>query len=115
MLESLFMEQKHELASLASGWLGFRSRRIEAGLPASSLEVSDNDPMMQTASDKESVPLPVTFHAGLRSSQCQRFGSHMTISGTILVPQVAPGGERSSCGVHGCGEPQLSCRATDGV
>ncbi|XBJ05805.1 hypothetical protein VPH35_024521 [Triticum aestivum] len=44
--ETLSTEQKYELADLA------------AGLPASSSEVSDNDPMMEKASDDEPVPVP---------------------------------------------------------
>ncbi|EMS55965.1 hypothetical protein TRIUR3_08707 [Triticum urartu] len=44
--ETLSTEQKYELAGLA------------AGLPASSSEVSDNDPMMEKASDDEPVPVP---------------------------------------------------------
>ena len=49
--ETLSTEQKYELAGLA------------AGLPASSSEVSDNDPMMEKASDDEPVPGPTPVHA----------------------------------------------------
>ena len=49
--ETLPTEQKYELAGLA------------AGLPASSSEVSDNDPTMEKASDDEPVPVPMLVHA----------------------------------------------------
>ena len=49
--ETLSTEQKYELAGLA------------AGLPASLFEVSDNDTMMEKASDDEPVPVPMLVHA----------------------------------------------------
>ncbi|KAE8773451.1 NHL repeat-containing protein 2 [Hordeum vulgare] len=51
---------KHEVDALAATWQSCRARRFEAGLPASSLEVSDDedDTMMGTGFD-DTAPAPV--------------------------------------------------------
>ena len=69
---SLSPEMKHAVAALVAAWHSRCARRIEAGLPASSPEVSDDedDPMMETDSD-DTAPAPAHVHAGFTMEQAQ--------------------------------------------
>lgn len=53
MWNNLSMKQNHELASLPACWQARCGRRIEAHLPASSPEVSDDDQTMEDVSDNK--------------------------------------------------------------
>jgi hypothetical protein len=70
MWDSLSPEMKQAVAGLAAAWLSRRARRIEAGLPASSPEVSDED-SLETGSN-DTAPAPASpVHAGLTMKQAQ--------------------------------------------
>lgn len=69
MWKRLSTEQKCELAVLLVGWQDRRARRIEAGLPASSSEGSNNDPTMEDSFDDESTPSPTPVHADFTLEQ----------------------------------------------
>ena len=60
MWNNLSMKQNHELASLPACWQARCGRRIEAHLPASSPEVSDDD---QTMEDVSTTSRPAPVHA----------------------------------------------------
>ena len=71
--DSLSPEMKHVGAGLAAAWRSRRARQIEAGSPASSPKVSDDedDTMMETGSDDSaSAPAP-PVHAGFTMEQAQ--------------------------------------------
>ena len=71
--DSLSLEMKNSLATLATAWHSRRAKRIEDGSPASSLEVSDDedDTTMQTGPDG-SAPSPTHIvHVGFTMEQAQ--------------------------------------------
>ena len=63
--DSLSSEMKHEMAALAAAWQFRRARRIEQGIPASSLEVFDDDPTMETGFDNNLALEPMLMHVSL--------------------------------------------------
>ena len=69
--DSLSPEMKHAVAALAAAWHSRRSRWIEAGLPASSPEVSDDedDTTMETGSDDSALAPALPVHAGFTMEQ----------------------------------------------
>jgi hypothetical protein len=84
--ESLFTEMKHAVAALAAAWQSRRARRIEAGLPASSPEASDDDPSMEMGSD-DTAPAPTPVHAGITIEQAQ---AHYNAAMAEVEPGPAP-------------------------
>lgn len=81
------MEQKHEVAAFAAAW--------QSRMPASSPEVSDDDPMMETSSDddptmeigsdNDSASEPAPVHAGLTMEQ-----AHAHFNAAMAEEQPAP-------------------------
>jgi hypothetical protein len=68
--ENLSTEMKHEVTALVASWQSRRARRIEAGMPARSPEVSDDedDPTVETNSE-DTAPEPAPVHAGITMEQ----------------------------------------------
>ena len=62
---TLSAAMKYEVAALAAICQSHCAKQIEADMPTSSLEVSDNDPTMETGSDDDSLPEPAVVHVGL--------------------------------------------------
>lgn len=75
--ESLSIEQKHELAGLPC--------EADRAMPSSSLEVSDEAPTMETASDDEPAPLPAPVHVVLTMDQV-----HAHFDAFMVEEQLAP-------------------------
>ncbi|KAE8790192.1 NHL repeat-containing protein 2 [Hordeum vulgare] len=66
------MKMKHEVTALDAAWPSRHARWIEAGLPANSPEVSDDEDnlAMETGSG-DTVPAPTCVHAGFTMEQAQ--------------------------------------------
>ena len=64
---------KHAVAALAAVWYSRHARKTEAGLPASSLEVSDDEDNTTTETgSNDTVPTPAPpVHTGFTMEQAQ--------------------------------------------
>ena len=81
---------KHAVAALAATWQRRHARRIEAGLQASSPEVSDNnddDPTMEMGSDNP-APESAPVHAGFTMEQAQ--AHYNATKADVQPPSVPP-------------------------
>ena len=74
--ERLSMDMKHAVAALAAAWQSRCAMRTEAGLPASSPEISDDkDVSTMVTGPDDSAPAPAPHvHTGFIMEQAQAEG-----------------------------------------